>query len=713
MRHLLSLILLTLLAFPSSLLAAASEWQGDADARARLISSTSAVGDQKSLTLGLEVEMGDEWHTYWRSPGIAGLPPQFDWKESLTEQGNLSNIDLLYPAPQRHEAFGLETIGYKGHVVFPLVASLREARKPIKIEADLYLLICRDLCVPKTIPLSLALPAGTAEPSEEAPLIQSFRDKMAGDSTTSGILIRSIRLTDNNIAIDIESREPLTNPDLFIESPKSIAFTSPTVAIKDGGMGATLTTKPSEALAPQQSLAGMPMTLTIVNGTQAMEQKVEIPQSSNAAEATPQPSQNMSFLWAMLLALLGGLILNLMPCVLPVLSLKILSVVGHGGGETKAVRKSFMLTASGIITSFLILSGITIALKLAGHSLGWGVQFQQPYFLLFLTLIVTLFAASLWDLFEIKLPTPLSDGLSKAVFHPKLAGDFATGAFATLLATPCTAPFLGTAVSFALTSPPAIIVAIFFAMGIGMAFPYLLIAVFPTWATSLPKPGQWMVWLRRILGFALVLTAIWLVWVMAAQITPTFAAALGLALTALMLTLSLKKHQSKATMTAALIIFLSYAVALTYAGTQQTKPLTKVDAQWTKFSANSLAANLAEGKTVFLDITADWCLTCKANKKFILEQPDLYARLFEDGIVAMQADWTNPDSTITEFLQKHGRYGIPFNAVYGKYAPNGIVLPELLTREAVYDALEKASGEKMPERLSSPSLQTENLGVHP
>lgn len=689
-------VLLTLfLGQPSQAWALAGDWQGDADTRARLISATDAVGQDKTLSLGLEVEMAEDWHTYWRSPGMAGLPPQFDWKESLTESGNLSKIDLLYPAPQRHFAFGLETIGYKGHVVFPLTATLREAGKPIKIDTDLNLLVCKDLCVPKNLTLTLALPAGEAKASAEAPLIQSFRERMAGDSTASGILIRSIHLSGNEISVEIESREKITDPDLFVENDKGFQFIKPVTAIKDGGMGATLTIKPDAALTPQQTLAGTPMTLTITNGPQALEQKIEVPAPTTAAPQDTPTKPNIGLLWAVLLALLGGLILNLMPCVLPVLSLKVLSVIGHGGGESKAVRKSFLLSASGIIVSFLALSGITIALKLAGHSLGWGVQFQQPYFLLFLTIIVTFFAASLWDLFEINLPSFLSDGLSKAIFHPKLAGDFATGAFATLLATPCTAPFLGTAVSFALTSPPAIILTIFFSMGVGMALPYLLIASLPQLATSLPKPGAWMVWLRRVLGLALFLTAIWLVWIMAAQITAKMAASLGLALTALVIFLSLRKHQSRLTMIAGILIFIGYAVTLTHAGMQTTKPITEVDTHWTRFSPNALAANLAEGKTVFLDITADWCLTCKANKKFILEQSDIYTRLFDDGVVAMQADWTNPDPEITAFLQKHGRYGIPFNAVYGKNAPEGIVLPELLTRDAVYDALEKASGEKM------------------
>jgi suppressor for copper-sensitivity B len=272
-----------------------------------------------------------------------------------------------------------------------------------------------------------------------------------------------------------------------------------------------------------------------------------------------------------------------------------------------------------------------------------------------------------------------------------MAGDFATGAFATLLATPCTAPFLGTAVGFALASGPVNILIIFATLGFGMILPYLAIALFPGIATSLPKPGHWMVTLRHWLGYALASTALWLTWVLAAQITPRFASIVGLCMAAIVILLSLRKTSvSKRLIKFGLLDFALIALGVTLAGSFIPKTEATVDVLWLPFNEQALAADVDEGKTVFVDVTADWCLTCKANKKFILSQDALSQRLFHSDIIAMQADWTNPDPVISDFLHKYRRYGIPFNAVFGPSAPQGIVLPELLTPEAVNNALDKA-----------------------
>jgi suppressor for copper-sensitivity B len=382
-----------------------------------------------------------------------------------------------------------------------------------------------------------------------------------------------------------------------------------------------------------------------------------------------------------------------MPCVLPVLSLKVLSVIGHGGGETRLVRHSFLVTASGILFSFLVLGGVTVLLQKLGMAVGWGLQFQQPMFLIFLVLLLTVFAANMWDLFEIQLPRFLADGINDAGYHPKLAGDFAAGAFATLLATPCSAPFLGTAISFALGSGPRDIMIIFAALGTGMILPYLAIALFPSLATSLPKPGRWMVVLRRLLGGALAVTAIWLLWVLSAQISARFAAIAGFCMLALLLLFGMRKTNiTRWIVWFGLFSFTFLALGLTISGARMPKPPAEVERLWQPFSEMALAADLAEGKTVFVDVTADWCLTCKANKQFVLSQDVLAQRLFHSDIIAMQADMTNPNPDITEFLRKYGRYGIPFNAAFGPGAPQGIVLPELLTPNVVTQALDTASG---------------------
>jgi suppressor for copper-sensitivity B len=376
--------------------------------------------------------------------------------------------------------------------------------------------------------------------------------------------------------------------------------------------------------------------------------------------------------------------------VLPVLSLKILNLVSHGGGQRKQVTQSFLLTACGILFSFLMLACVMVGLRHFGLALGWGVQFQQPAFLMFLVLLLTFFAANLWGVFEIPLPRALADIFDER--HPKLAGDFATGAFATLLATPCSAPFLGTAVGFALASGTAQIFAIFMALGFGMAIPCFIFAAFPRFATLLPKPGAWMLQLRRLLGLALALTALWLIWVLAAQITVAYAICFGLFMTAVAILLILRKHGTKNKLiTLGIIEFCAVALLLGFNGAMKPRSMPQADRQWLSFNQNALDADIAEGKTVFLDVTADWCLTCKANMKFTLSDDEVSRRLFTTDVIAMQADWTNPDPVVVDLLHKYGRYGIPFNIVFGPNAPQGIPLPELLTPGLVIDALNKAS----------------------
>lgn len=347
-------------------------------------------------------------------------------------------------------------------------------------------------------------------------------------------------------------------------------------------------------------------------------------------------------------ALLGGFILNLMPCVLPVLSLKLMSLVRHAGEGRGRLRAGLLASAAGIIASFLMLAAVTAGLKAAGLAVGWGVQFQQPLFLGFMIAVLLLFAGSMAGLFEIPLPRFIADRVSGPE-GSGLGGAFLTGAFATLLATPCSAPFLGTAVGFALAAGTTEILAIFAALGLGMASPYLLAAAFPAVAGWLPRPGRWMVGLRRVMALALLGTAAWL----------------GLVLDAAL--------RGPAPVTA-------LAAGQNGGG----------GARWAAFDEAAIAGHVAAGRVVLVDVTADWCVTCQANKKFVLNRDPVAATLADPRVVALRADWTRPDEAIAAYLARHGRYGIPFNMVYGPGAPAGIALPELLSASAVLAALAQA-----------------------
>ena len=688
-RFLFALILFIL---PAQAFALAGDWKEDDTVAARLISGVTAVGNDAVIPLGLEVRLASGWHTYWRSPGQAGLPPQLDWSKSETEANNLQSAAFLYPAPRRYVFYGLETIGYREHVIFPIDATLIKAGKALNAEVGVDLLACLSICVPKHFDLSLVLPEGTSTMSSESALLGHAREQLPSDPEESGLLLKGVASDGESLTFSVAARGMMAQPDVFIENEKNIGFGAPEVKIEPSGATATLKVRPVDTLPEGVTLAKLPLTLTIVNGDRATEIKAVTP-SMMSAPIVFVP-QKIGFELALLFALIGGFILNLMPCVLPVLSLKIVSVVSHGGGDKGRVRLSFLVTAAGILFSFLLLAGTMVALKRFEMTLGWGVQFQQPAFLMFLVLLLTFFAANLWGLFEIPLPRFLADRIDHT-YHPKLAGDFATGAFATLLATPCSAPFLGTAIGFALASGTQEIVAVFSVLGFGMALPYLIVALFPSTATCLPKPGAWMVVLRRILGVALALTALWFIWVMAAQITPSYALVFALLMVALTLLLALKKlgTSGKLTTTGILIICGAALIMGSLGGMKPQAP-QEVDRQWLSYSPTALRADIAEGKTVFLDVTADWCLTCVANKKLTLSDEEIIRRLFHSDIVAMQANWTNPDPAISDLLQKYGRYGIPFNAIFGPGAPQGIILPELLTPSLVMKALDDASGLK-------------------
>jgi suppressor for copper-sensitivity B len=365
--------------------------------------------------------------------------------------------------------------------------------------------------------------------------------------------------------------------------------------------------------------------------------------------------------------------------------------VSHGGAAKSTVRLSFLASAAGIIFSFLILAGILILMKQSGASIGWGIQFQQPLFLIALMLIVVLFACNMWGFFEIHLPRWVADMGERSSHVHGLGGHFLTGAFATLLATPCSAPFLGTAVGFALSQGPGEILMVFAALGLGLALPYLLIALFPGVATRLPKPGQWMVTLRKILGLALLATAAWLLTVLAAQIGLNAAFALSGLIVAVIFIFAFKgKLKTIATPVVIALFLAAFAVP-------SLAQKDKIDQQaaeklWTKFDEATLTNLVSEGQVVFVDVTAEWCITCQVNKNLVLYQGDAFKLLSSPEVTPMKADWTNPDETIAAYLASFKRYAIPFNAVYGPGAPDGIVLPELLSEDDVLEAINKAKG---------------------
>jgi suppressor for copper-sensitivity B len=675
--------------------AASTPWLDHEHAQVRLLAASDTVGNDEEIYLALQFTLAPSWKIYWRSPGDAGFPPSLDWAGSA----NLAEAEIAWPVPHRFVLFDLQTFGYGGDVVLPIRAKLERPGEPAALRAQLTYLVCSEICVPHDGELALDLPAGPLSSAPEVFLIEQARAQVPGEGAEAGLAVESALLrggTENPLLrVVARSDLPFEAPDVLVEGPPGFLFDAPEVELRDGGTRAELTVTTGRSALAKGVLEGKRLTLTVTDGERGLEYETV----ARHDRIAPLPTPMGGLLGIIALALLGGLILNLMPCVLPVLSIKLLSVVSHGGRDRGAVRVSFLASAAGILASFLVLAGIALALKAAGMAAGWGIQFQQPLFLSFMALIVTLFACNLWGLFEIPLPAWLG-GLAQvgAGDHGHghgLAGHFATGAFAALLATPCTAPFLGTAVGFALARGATEILLIFIALGLGLALPYLAVAALPGLATRLPRPGPWMVMLRRILGLALAGTAAWLLSVLAAQVGLSAALVVGALLLALGVVLFIGRRWSGGLRAAsvAVLAVIVFAAPAGFPAGQTPLAETADNGDWLALDRAEIDRLVQDGQVVFVDVTADWCITCQVNKKLVIEQGDVAERLNNGAVTAMRGDWTLPSDEIADYLASFGRYGIPFNAVYGPSLPEGEALPELLTRKAVLDALDRAAGD--------------------
>lgn len=730
--HLIPLFtVLIMLLLPLQVQALQSEVQQAEFSASRLVIANKEVKESKATLHGLvEITLKDGWKTYWRSPGDAGFP---FLTEPLPTATNITAIAVQWPYPKRFvEEWELEVFGFKEKLQLPVALTLTDASADTQIDLSISYAVCSDICINEQQTLSLKVPANFSSDAAAQALLKKAIPKVPVANSENGLTIAKVYIENEVegkgvLAVQVQSEQRIQDADVFVESETAgLRFPKPQLTVDDSGKSATFRV-PYEVSLPAKSLGGDTIRLTFVSGGKAAEaimmiakpdatlpvplvnpndgggKMATLPKNTTAAQAADNISQrNMPSLAAMLLlALLGGLVLNIMPCVLPVLSLKMLGAVKHGGKNNREVRQSFLASVAGILTFFMVLAGLTIAAKNAGQAVGWGFHFQATEFLTFLTVVILLFAANLMGWFEIQLPEALNthiydvtgSGTLKHRHH--LLGDFATGAFAALMATPCTAPFLGTAIGFALTRGESEIASIFFALGLGLALPYLAAALMPSLATRLPKPGAWMLRVKQVMGLLLLVAAIWLLWVIANQTHP--AIALGVLLLSALLGgvwhgrgrwRWLRRKASVAVISVSLLVALAMLPSLHLTKYQEAiSPIEQRAELWQPFDREAIAPLVAEGKTVFVDVTADWCLTCKFNKLRVLDREEVIAALRAENVVAMRADMTRPMPDIQNYLREYGRFGIPFNIVYTPQHPQGTPLPELLDRDTVLHAL--------------------------
>ena len=643
-------------------------------AKVRLRADTSQAGETRLL---LSVELQKGWKTYWRSPGEGGIAPAIKW------QGEPSpSAEWFWPAPQRFDVAGITTQGYHDGVTIPIVI---KGPAPANLAGTLTLSTCSNVCILTDYPFKLDLSA-----ANDAQFSHDFAQAMGKVPIASG-LTDNLRVGYRNgelqISADRNAGASWRQPALFFDTLPDADIGKPVISHSGGGMQARVPVSDGWGDAAPD-LRGQTLTLVVVDDGLAQQTTLTV------GEPLTLSSAGGVTLWqAVLMALAGGLILNLMPCVLPVLGMKLGSILQVEQRDRRSVRAQFLASSAGIVASFLVLALLMTALRLSNQALGWGIQFQNPWFIGFMVLVTLLFSANLFGLFHLQLSSGLSTRLATHGGQG-MSGHFWQGAFATLLATPCTAPFLGTAVAFALAAPLPVLWGMFLALGIGMSLPWLLIAAWPALALRLPRPGRWMNVLRLVLGLLMLASSLWLLSLMTNHIGVQATLVVGGALLLGLLLAVWRRYGARsAGIAGASLLVVTGLTLLTLSLTANLwrQPLQD-RVTWQPLSEQAITQALAQNKRVFVDVTADWCVTCKANKFNVLMRDDVQQALMADDVVALRGDWSRPSAEISAFLQRRGSVGVPFNQIYGPGSPDGVVLSPLLTRDAVLKTLSAAKG---------------------
>lgn len=675
-RSFIMALILTLFTLSTSQ-AADTGWLTTPDnshAKVRAIAQKSPAGDVKVL---LEVQLESGWKTYWRSPGEGGVAPEINWSQDV------GAMTWHWPSPSAFDVAGIHTQGYDKQVVFPIELS---AVHTDRLMGVLTLSTCSNVCILTDYTLDLDL-------TEPVPADFEWQYNQAMSKIPVGTgLISSVSSGYNNSQLTISLQKEQgawVNPNIYLDPPEGMLYGIPKLNHQDKNLFVTVDVTDDWGDAAGDISGKM---LSFVITDQDSSRQVNDTIGHGKGEITP-PSNSGIGLWSILaFALLGGLILNLMPCVLPVLAMKMGSILHLENRDKKVIRKQFSVSVLGILVSFWALALFMTGLRYSQEALGWGIQFQSPWFIGFMVLVTAIFTANLFGLFELRLSSNMNTKMATAGGQG-YSRHFWEGAFATLLATPCSAPFLGTAVAYALIAPLNELWLIFTALGIGMSLPWILVAIFPSIAKALPKPGKWMNRLRVVLGFMMLLSSIWLITLLIPHLgMPIVMAIFGVI--ALLLLLAIARHYGKKT------VFISAIIALFLAGSTYlfveqpaSQTLAGQDSiDWQPLSEEAIHQALADNKRVFVDVTADWCVTCKANKYNVLLRDEIQAALSAPDVVALRGDWTKPSDKITQFLKQRGQVAVPFNQVYGPGHKDGVVLPPILNKDSTLTVLSEAKG---------------------
>ncbi len=675
-----------------------------------LIGETEKIVPGEDLQLAVHFELEPHWHIYWKNAGASGLPPELTW--DLPEGWTAGA--LQFPAPERLEVDGLVSYAYEDAVTFIVPVETPEdlpVGETVRLGVDVFYLICKDVCLPGEASLSLELEVGdSAEPGPEA---DRFAAARASQPDTTSVWQLTPSVAGETMHLRIEGPEM---PESFYFFARETGYVDPNepqpYSVEDGVGHLEIPLDFAFFEADQPVIPGV---LQSEEGSWAVRLgratgAAPVPDGTGATRSVVTQSGGGGFEqklldigmggW-LLLAFLGGLILNIMPCVLPVLSLKVFSLLNHSGQSRGRAFAHGVAYSFGVVLSFLVLAGVLFALRAVGDSIGWGFQLQNPGFVLVLALVFFVFGLNLLGVFEIG--TGLVGADQKVAGRKDLFGSFGVGVLAAVVGAPCVGPLVGGVSGVALQTDTTTGLLIFGMMGFGMASPFLFLAAFPKLVGYLPKPGNWMVVFKQAMGFLLMASVIFLIYLMGqlaglTAVTGTLVALFFAALASWIFGTWAAPHRSRLSkrvgrLISGLLIGLALGYGLPAVEGAYDRNLAESGAisapeNWRRWSEESVERSLADGKPVFVDFTASWCLICQVNKKTAL-RTEATAELFDEyGIDGYVADWTRYDEAITKELERFGRSGVP---LYLLYSPEGEVrvLPQNLTSGTIRDAVEE------------------------
>jgi thiol:disulfide interchange protein DsbD len=670
---------------------------------AELVTDDASAQPGKPTWVGLKLRMAQEWHTYWKNPGDSGLPTKIKW--TLPEGWKAG--DIQWPYPQPLPVGPLMNYGYDDEVVLlsQLTPPANAAAGPASIKAHAEWLVCRDICVPEKGDLDLALAISNTEPKKN-PMFQAHIDRARNQWPVELPGWKSeAALTNQALVVRLTAPEGAEAPAKASFFPEQEGLIEPAAPEKVTRAGRVLTIEMKLADPPPKdlkSLAGVAVSddgWKGSDGRKALNVVASVGATPLAAGSTERLGSSVdgSVFAALVFALIGGVFLNLMPCVFPVLGIKVMGFVQHAHGETRAMKMQGVVFFVGVVLSFIVLAGLMLALRAGGSQLGWGFQLQSPVFVTLLASLFFVLALNLSGVFEWgAFAQSMTSNISA---RGRYADAFLAGVLATAVATPCTAPFMGAAVGFTITQGALLSLAVFAMIGVGMGLPVLLLSYFPALLRKLPKPGVWMETFKQVLAFPLYATVAWLTWVLGAQAGNDAVLALLAGLVLIAIGAWLQGRSANASgiwrsALAAIFVAVGIVVAVPTAPGDRETPMAATET-WQEWSPEKVKQLVASGRPVFVDFTAAWCVTCQVNKRTSLYNFQVAKAFADRDIVTLKADWTKQDPRITAALASLGRNAVPVYALYipGESQPR--LLPEVLTPSLVLDEISRLPAAKV------------------